>query len=278
MVENSIEDIRRKAIAEIKEKIKKNLKHAHPCSKEFQEDMKRLKFENGNKYISWMLQNGILIDSTYDSRIKNKNCTNYKEYKNKCAQDLGFKNRSEYVKIWRWEKGIQSPMMDEDSSLNFGVHKGEAVFEKFLLTIFEYVEHMRYGNKGFDFICKNPRQEFIVKYPQFKLETNKEYKIQLKISKLYNYKGSFQWIFGIEYNNIADCFILAAFDDRENFNPMYTWLFYKDEMVRKGNSYTIREKFWKRDSFTITNNPKYLKIFEKNELPMEKLKELCKKY
>ena len=60
MVENidiwNNEDI----IEEIREKIKKNPKYTNPCCKEFQEDIKRYKFENGNKFINWMQQNGIL--------------------------------------------------------------------------------------------------------------------------------------------------------------------------------------------------------------------------
>lgn len=45
---------------EIKEKIGKNPKYIHPCSKEFQEDIKRFGFNNGNEFISFLKQNGIL--------------------------------------------------------------------------------------------------------------------------------------------------------------------------------------------------------------------------
>lgn len=48
-------------------------------------------------------------------------------------------------------------------------------------------------------------------------------------------------------------------------------------MVRKGNSYTKKEKLWKRDSLTITDNSEYLKYFNKYEFPMDKLKELINK-
>lgn len=48
-------------------------------------------------------------------------------------------------------------------------------------------------------------------------------------------------------------------------------------MIRYGNSYSKREKFWKRESFTITNSSEYIKRFGKNELSIDKLKELVNK-
>lgn len=54
-------------IKEIREKIKKlktyGRDYVHPCNREFQEDMKKYGFENGNKFICWMQNNGILINS-----------------------------------------------------------------------------------------------------------------------------------------------------------------------------------------------------------------------
>lgn len=60
MTEDSIGDIRRKAISEIKEKVKKNPRYLYPCNKERQEDMKRFKFANGNAFTHWMRQNRIM--------------------------------------------------------------------------------------------------------------------------------------------------------------------------------------------------------------------------
>lgn len=51
----------------------------------------------------------------------------------------------------------------------------------------------------------------------------------------------------------------------------------KNDMVRLGNS--MKEvKFWRRDSFTVTNDFKYLSRHEAHEVKdrLEKLKELCK--
>lgn len=58
-MEESIENIRRDIIIEIKEKVKRNLGYLHPCNKERQEDMKDSNF-NGNEFTNWMQQKGIL--------------------------------------------------------------------------------------------------------------------------------------------------------------------------------------------------------------------------
>jgi hypothetical protein len=54
----SIENIRKNAIDEIKEKVKKNPKYLHPMNKERLEDMKRLIFISGNGFTQWMQKNG----------------------------------------------------------------------------------------------------------------------------------------------------------------------------------------------------------------------------
>lgn len=57
---------------EIKEKIRKNPRYVNPCSKEFQEDIKRFGFNSGNVFISFLKQNGILKSDTYLNNIANK--------------------------------------------------------------------------------------------------------------------------------------------------------------------------------------------------------------
>jgi hypothetical protein len=87
MIEDNIENIRRNAISEIKEKMKVS-KYLHPCNKERQEDMKKLEFENGYKFTCWMQQNGILKNPT---KVR-------QEVEDICAQKLGFKNENERYK------------------------------------------------------------------------------------------------------------------------------------------------------------------------------------
>lgn len=137
----AIDDIRKKAIIEIKEKVKKNPKCIHPCSKEFQEDMQRLKFENGNKYTSWMQQNGILknpSDLNQERHTKTHEkykCKNATEYVNLCAQKLGYKDRKERRNEYEWATG-RSPIYDnKDCSTYFGIYKGEELIKRFLEEI-----------------------------------------------------------------------------------------------------------------------------------------------
>ncbi len=58
---DSIENMRRNTISEIKEKIKKDPKYLHPCNKERLEYQKNLKFENGYEFTYWLQQNGITL-------------------------------------------------------------------------------------------------------------------------------------------------------------------------------------------------------------------------
>lgn len=84
--------------------------------------------------------------------------------------------------------------------------------------------------------------------------------------------------FHIEYNNIADWFILSAWDDIDSLVPIHVWLFHKNDMVLQGRgSCASKVKFWKRKSITIINTPKGIKRFEEWEVTnrLDKLKELC---
>lgn len=261
---------------EIKEKINKSPRYINPTNKEFQEDIKKYGFNTGYEYICWLRQNQLLSDISTITR----------RYNDKKAQRKGYKTDREYQKAefrdyknewnrnYRYENGIQEPMDSNGKcSSNFGVFIGEGIFEKYLLTIFEHVKKMDYGNPGFDFVCKNVRQEFIDKYPQFKLRKDEEYRIQLKVRCLINHCGSVQWIFNIEYNNKADYFILAAWDDRNNLNLLHLWLFHKDDMIR-GRS------LWNRTSLTITNRSEYLEKFKSHEIiyELETIKRICNEW
>lgn len=129
--------------------------------------------------------------------------------------------------------------------------------ENYVSKTFEDPIMMPYGNKGFDWICKNGK------------------KIQHEARCLRYDKN--QFTYNIHFNNITDYFILSAWDNREDLEPLYIWIYHKNDMIRIGHS-TKKDKFWKRNTFTITNEPKYLSEFEKYEVKdkLEKLKELCK--
>lgn len=278
-INENIENI----IKKIKDKIKKNPKYLHPCNKEFQEDIKRYRFENGNRFIYWMRQNGILrtvTDIERDSRDKiakglGFNNRNHRrlEMRQIWAQNLGYKDDPERQRSDRYDKGTSNPSSkNKDCSLNFGIDIGEKTFNNILLEVFEYVRHDKEEgclDGGIDFFCKDPSQEFIDKYPQFKLQRGIEYKIQLKMRCLYNGDAL---NFNIQYNDRVDFFILSGWNNRIDLDHLYTWLIHKDEIIRG-------RKLWRRDSLQILNRPKYLLEFKRFELTdkIEKLKDICKK-
>ena len=252
----NIDQIKRKAIVEIKEKVKKNPGYLHPCNKERQEDMKRLKFDSGNSFTFWMQQNGIMKNPTdierkvYEKTAENAGCKNTKGYLDKCARDLGFKDNAERQREQSYNTGKSLPKeFREDCPVYFGDFT-----ESLMIQTFEGAVRMRHNNPGFDWICKRGD------------------KIDNKGRCLIYNNKSPNWIFNIRYNNIADWFILSAWDSRDSLTPLHVWAFHKDDIVGG-------KKFWRRDSFSITNTPKGLKEFEKYEITgrLDKLKELCNK-
>lgn len=259
MVENIDIGNKKDIIKEIREKIKNNPKYINPCGKEFQEDIKRYGFENGNKFISWMQQKGILKDHTkIDHRTKEKTLENMgfknqKEYKDHCAKRRGYKNDTERKKEQRWNRGVRSPMSEnEDCAYYLGIH----IAERLLSTIYQDVTRMPANYPYYDFIC------------------NKGYKIQVKARCILKSKHGYpRWEFKIDYNDVADYFILVAFDNRDNLNPMHIWLIGKNEIVRE-------RKFYRRTSIVITNKPLLLLDLKKYEQidKLEKLKEHCEEF
>lgn len=252
----NIEEIRKDAITEIKEKAKKNPKYLSPMNKEHQEDMKRLEFTNGCEFTLWMQHNGIMRNPADISRkeientVKRSGCKIRKEYLDKCARKAGFKNHAERAKEWTHETGRNLPMeFNEECASWFG----DFICENYIIKTFEEYTIMPYGNPGFDWICK------------------KGEKIDHKGSCLiYGEYGSPHWIFNIMCNNIADWFILSAWDNRDSLNPLHVWMFHRYDIVRG-------RRFCDFDSFQVTNVPEKLEELEKWEVTdrLDKLKELC---
>lgn len=254
----SVEDI----LTEIKEKIRNNPKYLNPCGKEFQEDIKRYNFENGNKFTSWLQQNGILKNPTDAHRedsektAKRMKFDSYKEYHRKVYQK-DKEHKREQIKERRYIRGVQTPMdINKLCTASLGVDIGEMkIAKKILETIFEYIKKMEYRNHGFDFICKNPRQEFIDKYPQFRLERDKEYKIDAK-TRCLSHNGK-DWSPDID-SNIPNYFLFSLLDNREDLNLLHCLLIYKNEIIRGC-------RLCEMNYLTITNKPKHLlpfKIFD----------------
>ena len=262
-MEESIEKIRRDAIAGIKEKVKKDQKYIHPCNKERQEDMKRLKFVNGNDFTNWMQQNGIMKNPAKvwdkyarDKYYQDKGFKNRQDGENQDAQKLGFKNRAEryrdYNREWAHNTGKNLPKEENPYCPS---HFGDFT-EDLMIKTFEDPIRMPYGNPGYDWTCKRGD----------KIDSKGRCLIYSKVS---NWSG---WEFYIDHNNIADWFILSCWDDRDSLNPLHVFAFHKNDIVRG-------RKFCEFVTFSITNTPKKLKELEKFEVTnrLDKLKELCNK-
>jgi hypothetical protein len=254
MNRDNIENIRRGAIPEIKEKIKKNpgpFGYLHPTNKEKLADIKRLNFFSGNDFIYWMQKNRILESPTdinreiHNTTYQNARCDDSAEYLNKCAQKVGFEDFNDRQRQQRYEKGERGVLIEtnEDCPSHVGCIIGEDDIGRPILDkIFEYVYKKGFKNPGYDFLCKNVRQTFLDKYPQFKLEINKEYKIDIKTSHFllkWGYWGSYN----IDYNNIADYFMIIGLGADDNI-PQFIFFIHKYDIIRG-------KKFYKRISIKI---------------------------
>jgi len=266
----NIDKIRKNAISEIKEKVKKYpgpSGYLNPCNKERLEDMKRLMFISGNEFTSWMQKNGIMKSVTEINReelkkaLENAGCKTRKEYKDKCAQKAGFKNhaklRREYVREWRYKTGKCLPKeFNEDCSAWFGEFT-----ENLMIHRYPGAKKMPYGNRGFDYLWNGV--------------------------KIDNKGGCLQYVeyrspyaeFRIGFNNVADVFTLSGWDNRESLTPLFALEFKKDDLVRYGNGgdFAPKVEFWKRESIGITYTPEGLKQFEDYQTDIDWLKELCGK-
>lgn len=251
----SIQDIRKNAIDEIKEKAKKNPKYLHPVNKERLEDMKRLAFISGNEFTKWMQINGIMNSPTKinlrrkERKLEKANCKTEYEYKNKCAKNAGFEDYAERCREYMHEKIPPLSYLNEDCSLWFGNFT-----ENIMIHNYPGAAKMPVNNPGFDYMWKGV-------------------KIDNKGACLEYYPGGSRWKYGIKYNNIADVFIISGWDNRESLKPLFALEFRKNDLVRYRKYAHI--EFWKRSTFTINNRPEYLKELKDYQVDISWLKELC---
>ena len=192
--------------------------------------------------------------------------TEYKEY---CVTRRGFKNRFDYwdslskkhgynnYKEWlndiNHKSGKHKSMIDnKECTMWLGYH----IAERLLSKIFKNVERMPYNHPGYDFIC------------------DKGYKINVKTSCLLKHKnrnGMF-WCFSIGNNKDVDYFMLLAFDNRKDLNPIHIWLIKGDEvLITRNTSKKLNERY----SITIypTQELKYNKYEQISKL--ERLINCC---
>ena len=184
------------------------------------------------------------------------------EYRNYLASVNGYKNFYEQRKCQLIEKGYKSiseyvlegmhnrrehiPM---DKNKTCPLYLGFWIAERILSCVFKDVKRMPSNNKGYDFIC------------------SKNYKIDVKSACLFNNRF---WNFRIRKNKIADYFLLVAFDNRKDLNPIHLWLIKKDEYI-----HTLRgeTKINDKDTLSIVTTKHYLDNYNKYEI-VNKLEEL----
>ena len=89
---------------------------------------------------------------------------------------------------------------NKECSAYLGVYRTE----RLLRHLFNDVEVMPYGHKGYDFICNNG------------------WKVDAKSSCIR--KNRNDWVFNINYNTEADYFFCVAYDNRQDLNIIHVWM------------------------------------------------------
>lgn len=163
----------------------------------------------------------------------------YKEYHDYLSQKKGFKNKAEESRERDHAKGISHNYFENKECADYlGVHIAERILSK----VFENVQRMPKANPGYDFVC------------------NKGYKIDVKSSTIMK---DGMWCFGICNNKIADYFLLLAFDNRNDLNPMHMWLIKGNEVI---NTHCGSRKLNERKNFSFKPNKGTFDLIKKYEL------------
>ena len=90
---------------------------------------------------------------------------------------------------------------------------GVAIAERLISHLFNDVQRMPFGHAGYDFICA------------------KDKKIDVKSACItLNHKKNPHWEFNINKNIIADYFLLLAFNNRDDLEPLHQWLMSGDKL------------------------------------------------
>lgn len=214
----------------------------------------------GKEFIDWARENKDKVPKWW----LDAGCKTLKEYLNKCARDLGFKDFNEQnkdrVRYWMYNTGRCVPLeFNEDCPSWFGEFT-----ERIMIYYYPGARKMPYGNPGFDYLWRDEnRNEVTINNKGRCLTYPNDWSPYLK--------------FGIRWNNKAKKFMLSGWDNRDDLNPLIAWEFDKDDLVRKGYGKNApKVKFWKRDTFLVTYTPEGLEQFEEYQVDIGWLKELCR--
>ena len=138
----------------------------------------------------------------------------------------------------------QKPMTENK---NCSAYLGVVISEQILSKVFEDVQVMPYGNKGYDFICNHGKKIDVKSSCQFEHKNNNHSK---------------SWNFNINKNTIPDYFLCLAFDNREDLNPLHIWLIPRsliyDKISAKISESTINK--WDEHRLDVNEIIKYCDI------------------
>lgn len=157
-----------------------------------------------------------------------------KEYKRKYRQEnkerLFTTNKEWYERVGREQRGSVSMYENKTCAQYLGIVIGERLCRH----LFKDIEVMPNGNTGYDIIC------------------NKGKKIDVKTACITLDRASLHWQFRIDYNITADFFILVAFDNLTDLNPLHMWMIPGEEINHRASiqmypSTIYKWDKWKRD-------------------------------
>ena len=141
---------------------------------------------------------------------KEKKESDRKSYQ-KHKKERNKKQKEWYERTGREQQGSKS-MYENKMCANY---LGIVIGERLCRHLFKDVEVMPHGNTGYDIVC------------------NKGKKIDIKSGCIVFNKGYPRWQFNIGRNKIADFFILVAFDNVEDLNPLHLWMIPGHEINHK---------------------------------------------
>lgn len=172
-------------------------------------------------------------DGKYSRTSYCKECIsqNGKEYRQKHPEEIKKRKKVQYEKTGREKRGCKSMYENKLCSQYLGIVIGE----RLVRHLFKDVQVMPHGNPKFDFIC------------------NRGKKVDVKTSTTHFRKGNTpHWEFKTNRNTTVDFFILVAFDNRTDLNPLHMWMIPGNELSHltsgKISSSTIHKwDVWKKD-------------------------------
>ena len=173
------------------------------CSNKYAREYYRNNIEHRKKKHKEHYQN-------HKERINKRN----KKYKENHKEEASKQNKEWYERTGRQQKGKTSMYKDKSCTAYLGI----VVAERLCRHLFKDVQVMSYGNPKFDFIC-NHGKKIDVKSACITIQNNKYPR----------------WLFRIRKNVTADFFILVAFDNRTDLNPLHLWMIPGHEINQQGN-------------------------------------------